>query len=547
LSLQPRCIHRRRRGVRPVVGQEARPIHGVLVADHSQCRTGLRLARIQSGTVLLGHGHGIGSLDHALLHQAVRIQLSRRRVLADLRVHHRLGCGRLVGLVVTETAVADQVDHDVLVEALPVIQRLARDKDHCLRIVSIDVENWGLEHLGHIAAIHRRPRVVRIAGRESDLIVDDHVHRAARVERTGLRQLQGLHDDALAGECSVAVDQDRQDLRAQAISAAFLPGTHGPLHDRIDDLQVRWIERQRHMHIAAACTQVGGETLVVLHVAGTLLVRRVVAPLELGEQLRRRLAEHVDQYVQPAAMRHADDDLLRARLAAALHEVVQQRNQRIAAFQREALLPHVARVEVSLQHLGRRKLPQDVLSCLSVESLHQATAQELVLQPQSLVGVRDMRELRPYRPREYLLHYRHDVAQPCPARQGIDATAGKELGVEVRGRQAHVVELHHAGLGPLQQAERIELGDQVTAIVVDLDQARDGRLPFALGTASGLCVNGPWLPGPLFQRAHHRGVRRVGACGRETCKVPAPVVGHVLPRKVSLVEILDPGGIGGTE
>ena len=60
-------------------------------------------------------------------------------------------------------------------------------------------------------------------------------------------------------------------------------------------------------------------------------------------------------------MRHADDALFDALLTAALDQIVHQRDQRIAAFEREALLADVLGVQVALETFGRRQLPEDVL------------------------------------------------------------------------------------------------------------------------------------------------------------------------------------------
>ena len=51
-------------------------------------------------------------------------------------------------------------------------------------------------------------------------------------------------------------------------------------------------------------------------------------------------------------MGHADDDLARTVAASALDHVVHQRDQAVAAFQRESLLAHVFGVQVLLQTLG---------------------------------------------------------------------------------------------------------------------------------------------------------------------------------------------------
>ena len=190
---------------------------------------------------------------------------------------------------------------------------------------------------------------------------------AAGEERARLRQLQRFHDDALAREGRIAVDQDRQHARAGGVAAAFLACAHRTFDHRIHDLEMRGIERQRHVHIAAGRAQIRREALVVLHVARALHVRGVVLAFEFVEQHRGRLAEQVHQHVEAATMRHADDALFDALLAATLDEVVQQRDQRVAAFERETLLADVLGVQVALEAFGRRELPEDVLLLVDVE------------------------------------------------------------------------------------------------------------------------------------------------------------------------------------
>jgi hypothetical protein len=95
---------------------------------------------------------------------------------------------------------------------------------------------------------------------------------------------------------------------------------------------------------------------VVLDVARGKLVR--VLALELEEEIRRHLPEHVHQDVQTTAVRHAQNDLLHPVGARALDQLVDRRDQALAALQREALLPHVAGVQIALEVLGLGELLQ---------------------------------------------------------------------------------------------------------------------------------------------------------------------------------------------
>src|SRR6185436_21040059 len=93
---------------------------------------------------------------------------------------------------------------------------------------------------------------------------------------------------------------------------------------------------------------------------------------ELLEQVLWHLAEHIDEHVQPPAMRHADHDLLHAARSAALDQLVDRRDQALAAFERKALLPDVLRVQVALEVLGVRDLLEQPLLLLRAELLYPA-------------------------------------------------------------------------------------------------------------------------------------------------------------------------------
>ena len=284
----------------------------------------------------------------------------------DLLVHQRLRQRRRVLLVVAELAEADDVDDDVLVELLPVVERDLAAQDDRFRIVAVDVQHRRLDHLDDVGAVERRARIARVGRGEADLVVDDDVDRAAGVVAARLRQRQRLHDDALAGERRVAVDDHRQHRVAFVVAAPIEARLHRALDHRIDDLEVRRVERQAEVHRAARRRDVAREALVVLDVARRqVLGRRVV---ELGEQVLRHLAERVDEHVETAAVRHADDDLLHALAAGALDELVHRGDEALAALEREALLADVLGVQVALEPFGRGQPVEDVDLLLGAEA-----------------------------------------------------------------------------------------------------------------------------------------------------------------------------------
>ncbi len=63
------------------------------------------------------------------------------------------------------------------------------------------------------------------------------------------REVQRLGDDALAHERGVAVDEERHDALALA---AVLLRADAPLDDRVHELEVARVEREREVDVAAA-------------------------------------------------------------------------------------------------------------------------------------------------------------------------------------------------------------------------------------------------------------------------------------------------------
>ena len=69
------------------------------------------------------------------------------------------------------------------------------------------------------------------------------------------------------------------------------------------------------------------------------------------------------------------------------------------------------------------------------------------------------------------------ISRSFSLRRELDGPrAGQEFRVEVRFGEAEVSELEHARTRPLLYAQRIEVGDQMAAVRVDLHQPRDRAL-----------------------------------------------------------------------
>ena len=232
----------------------------------------------------------------------------------------------LVALVMPEPAIADHVEHHVLLELLAELDGDAGGMHHRFGIVAIHMEDRRLHHQRDVGAIGRGAREDRRGG-EADLVVDDEMHGAAGAEALDARHGETFRHHALAGEGGVAMDQQRQHAGA-GIDVAQLPllGARLAQHHRIDDFQVRRIGGERQMHLLAVELAVRGGAQMIFDVARAFdIVGIGAAALEFMEQLAIGLAHHIDQHVEAAAMGHAHHDLADAQLAAALDDLFQRR------------------------------------------------------------------------------------------------------------------------------------------------------------------------------------------------------------------------------
>ena len=177
------------------------------------------------------------------------------------------------------------------------------------------------------------------------------------------RQVQRLGDDALAGERRVAVNQDRQracapsKMRRARLVGAACP-RRAPCRRPPGSTASRWLG------FGAIDTYIwprgagGAGAGVILHVAHPAEVDaqrlRRDRILELGEDLRVRLLQHVREHVQPAAMRHAEHRVPRAVVGGAADDLVEDRHQHVEPLDREARLAGEGALQEALEHLDLR-------------------------------------------------------------------------------------------------------------------------------------------------------------------------------------------------
>ena len=132
-------------------------------------------------------------------------------MVGDRLVHLWLGERGFITLVVTETAIAPNVDHDILAEFMAEFGGDARHVDHGFNIVAVHVKNWCLRHLGDFARIPGRSRCCGVC-READLVVHNHMDGTSGTVPLDIGETERFGHDALAAECSVPMHQETQNL-----------------------------------------------------------------------------------------------------------------------------------------------------------------------------------------------------------------------------------------------------------------------------------------------------------------------------------------------
>ncbi len=128
------------------------------------------------------------------------------------------------------------------------------------------------------------------------------------------------------------MDQDRQDLGAIGVTPSLLARAHRALDNRVDDLEMRGIEGQSDMHIAARCLHVRREAFMIFDVSRSLEILWIIITLEFLEQVLRRLAKNVDKDIDASPMRHANNNLAHAVLATFLDQPIEYRYEAFSTF-----------------------------------------------------------------------------------------------------------------------------------------------------------------------------------------------------------------------
>ena len=138
-----------------------------------------RLVRFCAGGRLLEHSPNPFSVvldvlrgKSTALGEEVSVLSEWSELVFDCLVHARLSEHWLIGLIMAVSAVADDIDHDVLLElGSPVGCQLANECDG-FDVIAVDMEDGCIDGFGDIRAVGRRTGEAWIC-RETDLVIDD--------------------------------------------------------------------------------------------------------------------------------------------------------------------------------------------------------------------------------------------------------------------------------------------------------------------------------------------------------------------------------------
>ncbi len=279
--------------------------------------------------------------------------------------------------------------------------------------------------------------------------------------------------------------------------------------------------------------------------------------LELGEDRLERLAHHVGEHVEPAAVGHADDDLLEAELAAALDDLLERRDRRLGAVEAEPLGAGVFLVEEALEGLRRGQPLQDGAPAVGGEFGAVLDRLDALLDPGFDPRLLYVHELdadvaaigRPAAVDD--LAQGRDLAQAqivVDEDRAVEVGVGEavglvvELGVVLAPLEAERVErgvemaAHPVGADDHQRADRIERGGADRAGV-----RHHPHRPFAVRLGAAVAARPPDHR-PAVTVADHVGVARLpartGEVGQRRTRVLAQLAEKGAPGRVDRVRVL---------
>ena len=388
----------------PDAPQGIRPHSGWVVLD---CIQGV-LQALAEGAL---DGRNLIAAQFAAVEQALAVEPRNMRMPLDCPVHTRLGKARFVPFIVAVAAITEHVDHNVLFKSLTIFHSQPGHANDGLRVIAVDVENRRLGCLGHVRWIRPGVGIFRVR-RKANLIVDDDVDRAAGAIAAQAGEVERFRHHSLTGKGRVPMNQQGDHMRTFAIVGTVLLGAHPALDHWIDRLKVAGVSGEGQMHgLAIPRHLITREAQVVFDISRAHHKRGINVAFKLGKDHLIRLAQDVSQDIQPAAVRHTDHHLPNTLRCAVFDKRVEQRNQGLGAFEREAFVTDKLGVEEDLEGFRSIQFGQDSAFRVERQRLLLALVFDALLDPAALHRVLDVHVFDPDCATVSLTQSRENTAQ----------------------------------------------------------------------------------------------------------------------------------------
>ena len=206
-----------------------------------------------------------------------------------------------------------------------------------------------------------------------------------------------------------------------------------------------------------------------LRVGGDGLARPLA--LELAQDLLVGDADGMGEDVQAAAVRHSDDDLVRAGVGREVDRLVEHRDEDVEPLDRELLLTEERPVEELLEAFSLDEPLEQLLLLVGRERRAVVAGLDRLPQPDALLVIRDVLDLVGHRPAVGPAQVREDLGERVA--RDVDAEDRRRDLLHDLGREAEALRLER-GIADGLRAERIEMRGEMAVRAERLDERGAG-------------------------------------------------------------------------
>ena len=261
-------------------------------------------------------------------------------------------------------------------------------------------------------------------------------------------------------------------------AAVGLERAHGAFDDRVGGLEVARVREQADSDLAARRLAAAFGAEVVLDVAAATFGIEddcfvETLALELPQDALVRHADGVGEHIEPAAVGHAEDDVLGAGRSGDVDRLVEHRHHHVEAFERELFLPEECPAEVLLEAFGVRQAGEQAELFVRGQRLAVAARLDGEAQPDALLVLGEVLDLEGHRSAVGLLKVRQSLGERLAGNVDAEQRRGDARLQLRRERRLETVRLERRVAHRLG-AERVEARGEMAVGAVGLDERHRG-------------------------------------------------------------------------